>query len=218
MIHRHISIFVSSTFRDMQAERDYLKKHVLPKLQEELLQYGITVSMTDLRWGIDTSGEDETAREEKVLHVCLDAISRDRPYFIGLLGGRYGWIPAEDRVGRLVEALPAEDRELLSDVREKSVTEIEILFGALANSDVFRHSFFFFRNSDVYASIPEEYRKSTLSDRRVDFIYMTKPLLDKVVSAENITDGFATSSRDPRKLSNFCNPSDHYPIVFTMKK
>ncbi len=65
---------------------------------------------------------------------------------------------------------------------------------------------------------PEEYRKSTLSDRRVDFIYMTKPLLDKVVSAENITDGFATSSRDPRKLSNFCNPSDHYPIVFTMKK
>ncbi len=159
MIHRHISIFVSSTFRDMQAERDYLKKHVLPKLQEELLQYGITVSMTDLRWGIDTSGEDETAREEKVLHVCLDAISRDRPYFIGLLGGRYGWIPAEDRVGRLVEALPAEDRALLSDVREKSVTEIEILFGALANSDVFRHSFFFFRNSDVYASIPEEYRK-----------------------------------------------------------
>ena len=146
MIHRHINIFVSSTFRDMQAERDHLKKHVLPRLQEELLPYGITVNMTDLRWGIDTSEEDEVAREEKVLHVCLDAISRDRPYFIGLLGGRYGWIPAEDRVGRLVNALSDEDRGLLHDVSGKSVTEIEILFGALANSDVFRHSFFFFRN------------------------------------------------------------------------
>ncbi len=159
MIHRHINIFVSSTFRDMQAERDHLKKHVLPRLQEELLPYGITVNMTDLRWGIDTSEEDEVAREEKVLHVCLDAISRDRPYFIGLLGGRYGWIPAEDRVGRLVNALSDEDRGLLHDVSGKSVTEIEILFGALANSDVFRHSFFFFRNPDVYATIPEEYRK-----------------------------------------------------------
>lgn len=193
MIHRHINIFVSSTFRDMQAERDYLKKHVLPRLQEELLQYGITVNMTDLRWGIDTSGEDEVAREEKVLHVCLDAISRDRPYFIGLLGGRYGWIPAEDRVDRLLNALPDEDKGLLHDVSGKSVTEIEILFGALANHDVFQHSFFFFRNSDVYTSIPEEYKKIYLD---------TEPRL--VLKSESLK----------RKISEMCTSNNEADNLF----
>lgn len=78
------------------------------------------------------------------------------------------------------------------------------------------------RSSTPYIDImehfyPGEYRKSTFSGRRVDFIYVTEPLLGHITSARTITDGFATASRDPRKLSNFCNPSDHYPIEFTME-
>ena len=60
---------------------------------------------------------------------------------------------------------------------------------------------------------PGEFQKSTFSGRRIDMIYLTEPLMDKVKEAYHITDGFATSSRDPRGLSNFCNPSDHYPVV-----
>lgn len=60
---------------------------------------------------------------------------------------------------------------------------------------------------------PDEFQKSTFSGRRIDFMYVTEPLFEKITRAETIWDGFATASRDPRKLSNFCNPSDHYPLV-----
>lgn len=62
---------------------------------------------------------------------------------------------------------------------------------------------------------PGEYQKSTFSGRRIDFVYLTSSMMEKVTSARTIHDGFATASRDPRKLNNFCNPSDHYPIAVT---
>ena len=49
------SIFVSSTFRDMQAERDVLKSKVQPMLNDIARQYGESISFSDLRWGVDTS-------------------------------------------------------------------------------------------------------------------------------------------------------------------
>ena len=63
---------------------------------------------------------------------------------------------------------------------------------------------------------PGEYQKSTFSGRRIDFVYLTKPLFEKVTEARTIHDGFATTYRDPRKGIDFCHPSDHYPIIFTM--
>ena len=35
---RTVRVFISSTFRDMQAERDHLVRFVFPKLREELLK------------------------------------------------------------------------------------------------------------------------------------------------------------------------------------
>lgn len=64
---------------------------------------------------------------------------------------------------------------------------------------------------------PGEYQKSTFSGRRIDFIYLTESLMEKVTDARTIHDGYATASRDPRKLNNFCNPSDHYPITVTFR-
>ncbi len=164
MLHRHVNIFLSSTFRDMQAERDYVRKRVVPRLQEALAGFGITVKVTDLRWGIDTTGELDESREAKVLRVCMDAIQNDRPYFVGLLGGRYGWIPPEDQVSRLVDSLPEETRTYLDRQGDRSVTEMEILYGALADPAILPHSFFFMRNEKVYDSIPDEYRCQYIED------------------------------------------------------
>ena len=49
------NIFVSSTFRDMQAERDLIQKEVLPQLRSKARKYGENINMIDLRWGVDTS-------------------------------------------------------------------------------------------------------------------------------------------------------------------
>ena len=90
---RH-DLFVSSTFQDMHAERDLLHNVVIPDILDRFSQYRVQLDLIDLRWGISTP--DETSEKEnttKILRVCFDEIERSRPFFIGFIGERYGWIP-----------------------------------------------------------------------------------------------------------------------------
>lgn len=88
---RVVRVFVSSTFRDMQEEREELVKRIFPQLRKLCESRGVIWGEVDLRWGIT----DEQKAEGKVLPICLEEIRRCRPYFIGLLGERYGWVPDE---------------------------------------------------------------------------------------------------------------------------
>lgn len=63
------NIFVSSTFRDMQAERDMIQKEVLPQLRSKARAYGENINMIDLRWGVDTS-ELESEEGTKYMLSC----------------------------------------------------------------------------------------------------------------------------------------------------
>lgn len=92
-VPKDISLFVSSTFRDMQDERDALRDMVLPRLREFVRQYGIAADLVDLRWGVDTSVVSEEEQDAKVLEVCLGEIDRCEPFFVLLLGDRYGYVP-----------------------------------------------------------------------------------------------------------------------------
>lgn len=74
------------------------------------------------------------------------------------------------------------------------------------------------RNNTPYIDLvekfhPGEFCRSTLSGRRIDFVYVTPALEEKALSADPLYDGFAKSYRDPRKIHGFCHPSDHYPIL-----
>jgi hypothetical protein len=98
---RQIRVFISSTFRDMMEERDVLVKFIFPQLRRLCESRGVTWGEVDLRWGVT----DEAAAEGKVLPICLEEINRCRPYFIGLLGERYGWVP-ENIPDELMEKEP----------------------------------------------------------------------------------------------------------------
>ena len=50
MIWKTVRLFISSTFSDMQSERDHLVRFVLPRLREELFKRGIHLVDVDLRW------------------------------------------------------------------------------------------------------------------------------------------------------------------------
>ena len=145
---RAIRVFVSSTFRDMQAERDELVKRVFPLLRRRCEQRGVAWSEVDLRWGVT----DEQAAEGEVLPICLAEIERTRPYFIGLLGQRYGWVPGEidgdlaARLGWLTEDL------------KRSVTELEILHGVLNNPGSAGHAYFYLRDPAWVDSLPADER------------------------------------------------------------
>ncbi len=78
---RVIRVFVSSTFRDMQGERDELVLKIFPQLRWLCEERGMTWGEIDLRWGIS----DEQKADGQVLPICLEEIKRCRPYFIGLL-------------------------------------------------------------------------------------------------------------------------------------
>ncbi len=54
-------------------------------LNIELHERGSSLNLVDLRWGIT----DEDANRGKVIQLCLESI-KDSPYFICLLGERYG--------------------------------------------------------------------------------------------------------------------------------
>src|SRR6266550_3800990 len=86
---RTVRVFLSSTFRDMHAERDHLVKVVFPALRERLEPYRVYLIDIDLRWGVTR----EQAENDQVLDLCLQQIDECRPFFLGILGERYGWVP-----------------------------------------------------------------------------------------------------------------------------
>lgn len=127
---REIRIFISSTFKDMQEERDELVSKVFPLLRKMAKERQVVLTEIDLRWGIT----EEESKQSKVVQICLEEIEKSHPFFIGLLGGRYGWIPGNEEV-EWDKILPSEYQDVKEDIRQgKSMTEIEILHGALRNS------------------------------------------------------------------------------------
>ena len=97
-------VFITSTFRDMHAERDYLHSRVFPELGERLRERFHHLDPIDLRWGVETvSVDDQRSKELLVLKVCLAEIERSRPFLIALIGDRYGWIPPEGRMKAAAE-------------------------------------------------------------------------------------------------------------------
>ena len=141
---REIRVFISSTFRDMQEEREELVKQVFPQLRRLCESRGVTWGEVDLRWGVP----DEAKAEGKVLPLCLQEIEHCRPYFIGILGERYGWVPEE-----IPESL-FETQPWLREHLHQSVTALEILHGVLRNPDMEKHVFFYFRDQAYAAARP----------------------------------------------------------------
>ncbi len=84
-----IRIFISSTFLDMQNERDVLNQDVFPVVKGALDELGVDFTIVDLRWGI--TKEDQI--KNNVIDLCLEEINHCKPYFIGLIGHSYGGCP-----------------------------------------------------------------------------------------------------------------------------
>jgi hypothetical protein len=144
-------VFLSSTFRDIHAERDHLRDVVYPGLEEDLRERRHHLEPIDLRWIVETvSLDDKHAKELLVLKVCLAEIERSRPFLIVLVGERYCWILPEERM-----KVAGREAGFTGDVAGKSVTALEIAFGALSSPDQLSRTWFYFRdplqtiNSDV---------------------------------------------------------------------
>jgi energy-coupling factor transporter ATP-binding protein EcfA2 len=86
-------VFVSSTFSDMHAERDYINRLVFPELRSRCIRHEIEFVGVDLRWGVT----EKEIEQRGALSVCLDEIKRCN-FFVSLIGDRYGWIPVPENI------------------------------------------------------------------------------------------------------------------------
>jgi hypothetical protein len=139
------SIFISSTFKDFHQERDYLNWFIFKKLSDELEQFRVHLNIVDLRWGLYTTEiDDEQEREKRILSVCIDEIKRCNPFFIAMLGNRYGWQPPKNRIVDFARELNKPEMMEVSE-NEKSVTHLEIEYGILQHADLLAGSITCFR-------------------------------------------------------------------------
>jgi hypothetical protein len=117
---RAIRIFVSSTFMDFTSERDILAKRVLPELQRRSSERGVSVSLVDLRWGV-TRADSSSKRE---LQTCFREIENAHPFFLALIGERYGSMVSQHALKNLHKVPPWLPTEA-------SITDLEIRYAML---------------------------------------------------------------------------------------
>ena len=147
------ALFVSSTFRDFQFERDVLARRVFPELVERLARHRIHFQYIDLRLGISTAGRSSEGEQEMaILKVCLREVARSRPFMLVLLGGRYGTVPSDERLQQA-----ARESGFSGDPRGLSVTALEVAAGTLEGEEPAR-VFAYFRDLDAEGMSEEDRR------------------------------------------------------------
>ena len=152
MIWETAYVFISSTFNDMHAERDYLVKRVFPELSEWCEERKLRLVDIDLRWGVT---EKESQENKRVVDVCLSNIDRCRPLFLCFLGQRRGWVPGVKDIAETTFGNFPKLKQYLGS----SVTEMEIIHAILdpmLNGSVMelknRERAFFFLRDPAYLS------------------------------------------------------------------
>ncbi len=158
----NLPIFISSTFRDMNAERDLLVKEVFPELQEWCEQRHLRLFEIDLRWGITV----EEAFSKRTVYTCLKGIDESRPFFLCFLGQRRGWVPDKSDISdETFGTYPG----LSTRVPSHSVTEMEIEHALLepmetiVNNDHFfpepsKRVLFCLRDESYLPTVPDNVR------------------------------------------------------------
>lgn len=137
---RRILLFVSSTFRDLQDERDELCMRVFPRIRTFCRERSVTFTEIDLRWGITA----DQAESQQILSRCFHEIERSQPFFLGIIGERYGWVPS---IGEEIPEAFVETHPWLRDHAGRSVTELEFLHGVFNQTRGHEHAWFYSRRS-----------------------------------------------------------------------
>ena len=113
---KNLLVFISSTFKDMEDTRSCLVNGVFKELEQYAADRGVRLGVIDLVWGIPDS---RPGTQAEIIRRCLDLVDEAKPYFLGLIGNRYGWTPAPETLDAL-----AQGRERPED--GTSVTELEV--------------------------------------------------------------------------------------------
>ncbi|XP_058940920.2 telomerase protein component 1-like isoform X1 [Pocillopora verrucosa] len=153
---RVVRLFVSSTFADYHAEREVLVKKVVPELREWCEEKSINLIECDLRWGVPKDSTTETT-----IRTCLGEINRcaaeadGEPFFLNMLGERYGWIPDSSEISEEIQ-------EEYQWIFPTSITHMEIIHAAYKMQN--KNALFLLRDSEFLADLPPQMMKAFVDD------------------------------------------------------
>ena len=111
----------------MARERHVLASRVFPVVAAECRHRQVAFSEVDLRWGVN----EAEASNGQTLEICLREVDRARsfpPFFIAMLGERYGWVPTHEVLSTYLARSDQKYRERIEDglARGMSATEFEL--------------------------------------------------------------------------------------------
>ena len=87
------------------------------------------------------------------MSVFLDVIDNCNPYSISFIASRYGYVPALDALK------PIAKHHNINLHEPVSITELEIMYGALSDTAKRENCFFYFRKDIDCTNMPNEYVK-----------------------------------------------------------
>ncbi|XP_024136918.1 telomerase protein component 1 isoform X2 [Oryzias melastigma] len=175
-----VRVFISSTFRDMHAERDVLVRSVFPELRRRAMPHRLHLQEVELRWGVT---EEES---ERAVELCLSEVCRSH-MLVGILGERYGQVPPRPVLPELPQY-----NWLSSAPAGMSITEMEIRqFQALYPDTANQRMFCYFRDPNVVKSIPVAWRSSFAAESK-EAEEKIKSLKTRLLSSEvKVTENYS---------------------------
>lgn len=180
--NREVRIFISSTFSDMNGNRDEIVNKLIPYLRYRYENQNIVINAIDLRWGIT----DDDVLKGNVMDICLREIDKCRPFFIGIIGNRYGSsIPLSQlqdnpRIKAFYESI--KDNYFAYDL---SATELEMQYAVLQNTSYNRMDSFFLIKDEKYSkwSIKEIIRR--IRGKKDDEVWKIRNLKNKINNSKD---------------------------------
>ena len=136
-------------------ERDYLMRRTFPKLRQIASERDVYLTEVDLRWGIT----EEESKTGKVVDICLREIDNSIPFFIGIIGNRYGWIPSLDDLSPETIVNFSSINSYLE--KHLSVTEMEVQYGVLERAEDL-HAVFYIKSENNQDIVDEPEKLSAL--------------------------------------------------------
>lgn len=167
-----LRVFISSTFRDLQEERGYLMKHVFPEIRQRCRERGIEFTEIDLRWGL-THEEGSLGR---IIRTCFEEIDKCRPFFIGMMGTRYGWLPQYLDIQKdpeLLRRYPWIEDEVLEGA---SLLELEFMHGVLRYDGDMSGAYFYVRDSDAQGEAIQGSEAARIAGLKARLLASSRPV------------------------------------------
>ncbi|KAN0022419.1 hypothetical protein ACTFIU_004602 [Dictyostelium citrinum] len=179
---KSIKIFISSTFLDMENEREAIVKYLIPEIRDYCNERNIDFSFVDMRWGIT---ESKDILKKSTIATCLQEVSNCN-YFISLLGDRYGWSSGDEYTESFNLAkiyYPWIDSHI-----GKSITELEIL---QATAITPKFNLFYFKSSSSSSSSSTTTNKIEELIESEESIQKLKELKNQILNEKNKITNFS---------------------------